>query len=83
MRARLAAALGDHARAVVPETQTFAPPLTRELAEAMTSICIHSPLYGTRSAAIVALGVDRVHQYLHAEGAPCTAPFVDYTELLR
>jgi len=83
MRARLAATLGDHARVAIPETETFAPPLTRELAEAMTSICIHSPLYGTRSAAIVALDVDRVHQYLHAEGSPCTAPFVDFTELVR
>jgi uncharacterized protein with NRDE domain len=83
MRARLAAALGDHARVAIAETETYPEPITRELAEAMTSICIHSPLYGTRSSAIVAVGVDRVHQYLHAEGPPCTAPFADYTELVR
>ena len=79
-RARLAALLGDHTRADVAEEPP--PPLTRELLHAMTSICIHSPVYGTRSSAIVELGDDRVRGYLHAEGAPCTAPFVDYSHLV-
>lgn len=80
MRPRLAAALGDHTRAPLDDAPTTIPP---DVAAAMTSICIHSAQYGTRSAAIVALGPGRVHQYLHAEGPPCTAPFVDYTELVR
>jgi uncharacterized protein with NRDE domain len=75
MRARFAAALGDHTRVPVPGGDP--------LLEAMTSVCIHSPVYGTRSSAIVALGHGRVREYLHAEGPPCTAPFVDYTELVR
>jgi uncharacterized protein with NRDE domain len=79
-RARLAALLGDHARTGV--TDEPPPPITRELAHAMTSICIHSPLYGTRSSAIVELGDDRVLRYLHAEGAPCQAPFADHTHLV-
>jgi uncharacterized protein with NRDE domain len=79
-RARLAALLGDHERAPIVEDPP--PPLTRELAHAMSSICIHSPVYGTRSSAIVELGAGRVRRYLHAEGAPCTAPFVDYTHLV-
>jgi uncharacterized protein with NRDE domain len=81
MRARFAAALGDHTRAPLDDPP-LPPAIPRDVAEAMTSICIHSPQYGTRSSAIVALGPGRVHQYLHAEGAPCTAPFVDYTGLL-
>ena len=79
-RGRLAAALGDHTRIDVAEDQPGG--LTRELATALTAVCIHSPLYGTRSSAIVALGEDRVRQYLHAEGSPCTAPFVDHTRLV-
>lgn len=79
LRARLAAALGDHTRAPLADAPSAIP---QDVAAAMTSICIHSPQYGTRSSAIVALGPGRVHQYLHAEGSPCTAPFVDYTGLL-
>jgi uncharacterized protein with NRDE domain len=79
-RARLAAALADHTRTEVREDEPGG--LTRELATALTSVCIHSPLYGTRSSAIVALAEGRVLQYLHAEGAPCTAPFVDHTGLV-
>jgi uncharacterized protein with NRDE domain len=79
-RPRLAAALGDHTR--VPVTGEVPPPLTRELAEAMTALCIHSPVYGTRSSAIVRIGEERTLEYLHAEGAPCAAPYVDYTGLV-
>jgi uncharacterized protein with NRDE domain len=81
-RPRIAAALGSHARVPVDDAP-LPPPLTRELAEAMTALCIHSPLYGTRSSAILALAPGRVIEYLHAEGPPCTAPFVDYTSLVR
>jgi uncharacterized protein with NRDE domain len=94
-RARLAALLGDHARADLADLEPLISsgrspeasarreaPLTRELLHAMTAICIHSPLYGTRSSAIVELDDGRVRRYLHAEGAPCTAPFVDYTHLV-
>jgi len=81
-RAQLAAALGDHARVAIADGEVVPPPLTRELALAMTAVCIHGGVYGTRSSAIVALGDGRVEQYLHAEGPPCTAPFVDYTRMV-
>jgi uncharacterized protein with NRDE domain len=44
-------------------------------------VCVHTPGYGTRSSAILALGEER-WRYWHAEGAPCQAKFRDYTRLL-
>lgn len=60
-----------------------APPrLPPELARELTATCIHSPLYGTRSSTIVAAQAGRTLAYLHADGPPCTAPFVDWMALL-
>jgi uncharacterized protein with NRDE domain len=44
--------------------------------------CIHTTVYGTRSSTIAALEPGRVARYLHADGPPCTTPFVDRLELL-
>lgn len=76
--APLARALADHARVDPPPPSHLPPELAREL----TATCIHSPLYGTRSSSIVALDRGAVRGYLHADGPPCTAPFVDRGELL-
>jgi len=76
----LARALGDHTRVAsedVPRSH-----LSPELARELTATCIHSPAYGTRSAALVATAPGRVLAYLHADGPPCTTAFVDLTELL-
>ena len=74
----LEAALADHATFAIPPP----PHVPGELASALTATCIHTPVYGTRSASIVAFERDRVAHYLHADGPPCTAPFVDLGGLL-
>ena len=43
--------------------------------------CVHTPDYGTRSSAILALGRER-WRYWHAEGPPCQAKFLNFTRLL-
>lgn len=48
----------------------------------LQALCIHTPLYGTRSSAVVTIEPGRVREYRHAEGAPCVTPFVSYTDLL-
>ncbi len=72
-------ALGDHARP--PDDQVGEPPpcspYGKDLLAQLQQICIHTPAYGTRSSSIAALGDDRVLAYRHAEGHPCTSPFVD------
>jgi uncharacterized protein with NRDE domain len=77
---RLAALLADH-------THTDPPPPSSHLPDAiareLTATCIHTPLYGTRSATLAAIGPTGVRAYLHADGAPCVTAFVDRTELLR
>jgi len=73
-------ALRDHTRGELADV----PPshLTVELARELTATCIHSETYGTRSSTIFAAARGRALHYLHADGAPCTTPFVDRSELL-
>lgn len=82
--APLRAVLASHTRAPleqVPEPPSGSP-FSRELARELDAVCIHTPLYGTRSATIVALAPGRVAHYLFAPGPPCTTSFEDFTELL-
>ncbi|HEY5935976.1 MAG TPA: NRDE family protein [Kofleriaceae bacterium] len=80
LAARLAIALGDHTRSSLEDTP--ASPLPPELERELTATCIHSPLYGTRSATIIAAEPGRLIDYLHADGPPCTTRFVDRRGLL-
>lgn len=77
--------LADHERA--PIEQLPAPPpgsvFTHEIVHLLSSICVHTPIYGTRSSTLIALSPGRVEHYLYADGPPCEAPFVEITELLR
>jgi len=70
-------ALADHTRVSPPPSH-----LPDELARELTATCIHTPAYGTRSATIFAARPDQTVAYLHADGPPCTAPFVDRLGLL-
>jgi uncharacterized protein with NRDE domain len=55
---------------------------TREVLQRLQAVCVHTPLYGTRSSTILALVPGRVDHYLFADGAPCTTPFADRTSLV-
>jgi len=73
----LEAALADHTREAPPPSHL--PP---ELARELTATCIHTPGYGTRSSTIFAAAPGETLAYLHADGPPCTTPFVDRRGLL-
>jgi uncharacterized protein with NRDE domain len=73
----LQTALADHTH-----TEPGPSHLPVELARALTATCIHSPSYGTRSSTIFAAAPGQTLAYLHADGPPCTAPFVDHRGLL-
>ncbi len=81
----LPGALADHA---MPPLAAIAPPpggslLTRELLQQLQAVCIHTPLYGTRSATFAALGEHAPRHYFYADGPPCRTPFEDVTALVR
>jgi uncharacterized protein with NRDE domain len=80
LAARLVIALGDHTHSTLEDTpETHLP---RELERELTATCIHSESYGTRSSTIIAAEPGRLIDYLHADGPPCTTPFVDKRGLL-
>jgi uncharacterized protein with NRDE domain len=56
--------------------------LPAALARELTATCIHSAGYGTRSSTIFAADRGATIAYLHADGPPCTTPFVDRRGLL-
>jgi uncharacterized protein with NRDE domain len=65
-----------------PTTLRSAPnqeTLPIELRRALHAICVHTPLYGTRSATILAVSKTGALQYLYADGPPSTTPFTDIT----
>jgi uncharacterized protein with NRDE domain len=70
--------LGDHT--LPPEEDISAPPegsvLTRESLRALQGVCVHTPLYGTSSATLLALDAGSVRDYRFAPGPPCVTPFV-------
>lgn len=73
----LALALADHTRVAPPPSH-----LPAEVARELTATCIHAPGYGTRSSTIIAAERGHTLAYLHADGPPCTAAYVDRKELL-
>lgn len=71
--------LADHH--LPPEDQLPEPPpgasFSRELARQLQALCIHTPAYGTRSSAIMALAPGRVAHALASEAPPCQGVFHD------
>lgn len=43
----------------------------------LQALCIHTPIYGTRSATLAAIGAGGTEALWWADGPPCTTPFVD------
>lgn len=77
------AMLADHEVPTAVRPSAHPAWLTAEQARALQALCVHTPVYGTRSATLLAIGDGRVVHYLHAEGPPCQAPLVSYDALLR
>lgn len=78
------AMLADHDK---PPLERVPPPregslLPHALLRELQALCIHTPIYGTRSSSLVALGPGRVEKYLFADGPPCTTAFTDVTARL-
>jgi mutator protein MutT len=69
LSAQLQRRLGDHTELIADSP--------------LSATCIHTPVYGTRSATIAAFSAGRVVHYDHAEGPPCTTPFRDLMALFR
>jgi uncharacterized protein with NRDE domain len=78
----LTQALGDHDLPASLPDPPAGSRFDRALLGALQALCIHTPHYGTRSATVLALEPGRVARYLHADGAPCRAPFADLTRSL-
>jgi uncharacterized protein with NRDE domain len=80
---RLQEILADHH--LPPEEQPPEPPpgapFSRALARQVQALCIHTPAYGTRSSAIVALAPGRVAHVLASEAPPCQGVFRDLGSL--
>lgn len=91
LREGLHAVLRDHEKPPleaipIPETRPAfggSAIFTHELLRELQALCIHTAAYGTRSSSMVMLREGEVLSYEHAEGAPCTSPFVDFTSLVR
>lgn len=68
---RLQQILADHTLPeVVPDRPAWLP---EPLRNAVGALCVHSPLYGTRSHSVVLMDGEETRLY-HAEGKPCEVP---------
>jgi uncharacterized protein with NRDE domain len=80
LRPRLFGALGDHAK---PETFPPTPTgIDRAFVRELHAVCVHTPIYGTRSATVAALAPGAVADVWFADGPPCVTAPVDVTPLL-
>ncbi|MEL6178720.1 MAG: NRDE family protein [Myxococcota bacterium] len=57
-------------------------PIPAALVRRLSALRVDTPIYGTRSATIVALKPGRVDHYLFADGAPGKAPFKEHVAQL-
>lgn len=76
--AALARVLCDHQPAAGPQP---APPGGLPRPAEMSAACVHTELYGTRSAMIVSVPPAGLPAVQVAAGAPCTAPLLDQASL--
>jgi uncharacterized protein with NRDE domain len=81
LAAALAAVLPDHSPA--PDIAGQPPVLYggREMPPELSAACVHTPAYGTRSAAIVTIPAAGLPRVLAADGPPCTTALQDHSDL--
>jgi uncharacterized protein with NRDE domain len=48
----------------------------------LQALCVHTPIYGTRSSTLLAISAAAIEHYLHAEGPPCQKRLLPQVELL-
>ena len=63
-----------HTDAPLPEPPADSP-IDSDMVRALQATCIHSPVYGTRSAVLLAVKKGKVVHYEFAEGRPCEHEF--------
>jgi uncharacterized protein with NRDE domain len=75
-------ALSDHHRPEMALPDSAGIP--EEIAAEVAAICVHTPVYGTRSSTIVAVPEGKGDiRYLQSDGPPCATGFDDFGWLLR
>lgn len=77
--------LGDHQQPQLDDL-TEPPPgsvFDRQGLQQLQALCVHTPVYGTRSSTVMALRDGGVAHYLHAEGPACQSQMRDVSELLN
>jgi uncharacterized protein with NRDE domain len=79
LAARLHRVLGDHARVPVEADRDGWP---AALLGELGALCVHTPVYGTRSFTACALSPSRCDHYVFAEGPTCESRPTEITELL-
>ena len=57
--------------------------LDEDTQRALHSVCVKTPLYGTRSSTIVGLSPTESIQFHHADGCPSDVPFIDLSDHLN
>ena len=62
----------------IPDHAPYPPSFFREL----SALCVRTPVYGTRSSTVIALGPGSVAEYWYADGPPDETAFEDVTPLL-
>jgi len=80
---RVQGLLADHA---LPDADALPDPpsdsiFTAELIQRLQALCIHTPLYGTRSATAIVSDGGEVLDYRFADGPPCQAPLTSVRHL--
>ena len=85
MKVKLVEVLSDRS---LPDLASLPPlppnsPFDAEVARRLQAICVETPVYGTVSATVAALGSGRVDHYAFCDGPPDRAPFEDVVHLMR
>src|SRR5262249_22244341 len=71
------------ARALAGDLPAMLADHTLAAVDRFASICVPTPIYGTRSSTILELEPGRTARYRFAPGPPCVTDFDDVTALLR
>jgi len=81
---RLQEVLADHHLPADEQLPAFPSetPASREWTRQLQALCIHTPAYGTRSSALLALSPGRVAHLQASESPPCHTAFQDFWSLL-